>query len=1031
MKSEFFDSGRAPAARGLRRSVSALALTVAVVGATAAHAQSAPAPQTTAPATDDATQVDDIVVTGIRARIASSQAIKRDSDTFVDAVTADDIGALPDKSVNEVLQRIPGVNINRFQGPTDPDHFSVEGSNVIIRGLSYVRSEFNGRDAFSVNTGRALGFNDVSPELLSSVQVFKNATADRIEGGIAGVVDLRTRKPFDSRKLVFAASAEGSYGDLREKAGLGYSALVSNVWDTQHGAFGALLSYGESDLYSEAYGTHLTDFVYRPDLSNGEDRRYVPRGGAVRTQQFDRSRSTLDGSLQWESNDGRAKLTGEYIRADSRSGWTERVIEVDLGSGGDPTPTAGNPFTYGSNGVFTSGLLVNNAPNLQVAPKRERDLQTLTEDFSLAAEFHPTDRLSIWLDAQYSKASADDVDMSLYGAITPVYTLIGEGRHGVPDIQFVDASGQPSALTNDPANFYYRAAMDHVEQSEGEQKAFKADLKYDFDNSFLRAIRMGARYSDREQTRRYSAYNWGAISESWAGGISPFQTTGPLAVEQFDFPNFQRGHNPSPINAYYPTVGLASAYRDGTLQAALAGVRSPGATWKPLDQRDGVVSGTPFLPGETNISSEQTKSAYVRVDFGRDDIFGADTALSGNIGLRYAKTDFQTQGFITTPNVGEQFGDADRNDPRFPGQGIRVTQANAAAIARYRCGLIQPGQSGPGYCLLSDARLNDLIAFSDGSTQPVERTNSYDDWLPSLNVNLKYKEWVFRGAVSRAMTRPDFGVTAFSAGLFYTDMNQIRANGGDVNTAPLLTTNGGGSLLTGVRAWNYDLGVEWYFKPGSSLTFNAFYKDLTDILASGSFVQPFSNAQGVSTDVLVNQQVNIGSGWIKGFEVGYQQTYTFLPGLLSGLGIEANYTFVEPSTFPNAVSEPRYAGLELPLQQLSRHTYNFSVFYERDRLSARLAYNWRNGFLLTPRDDINPFSPIFNASTGQLDGSIFYTLNDNWKIGLYGANLLDEVTVTEQQTSYQLNGVNQAGPLAPRSYFRSDRRVTLSLRYTF
>ncbi|NAW01407.1 TonB-dependent receptor plug domain-containing protein, partial [Salmonella sp. hn-h4] len=77
--------------------------------------------------------------------------------------------------------------------------FSVEGSNVIIRGLSYVRSEFNGRDAFSVNTGRALGFNDVSPELLSSVQVFKNATADRIEGGIAGVVDLRTRKPFDSR----------------------------------------------------------------------------------------------------------------------------------------------------------------------------------------------------------------------------------------------------------------------------------------------------------------------------------------------------------------------------------------------------------------------------------------------------------------------------------------------------------------------------------------------------------------------------------------------------------------------------------------------------------------------------------------------------------------------------------------------------------------------------------------------------------------------------------------------------------------
>lgn len=1029
MKLDLFRADRAPAASRLRRSVSALALTAAVVGATAAHAQTEV--QQTAPAADDATQVEDIVVTGIRARIASSLAIKRDSDTFVDAVTADDIGALPDKSVNEVLQRIPGVNINRFQGPTDPDHFSVEGSNVIIRGLSYVRSEFNGRDAFSVNTGRALGFNDVSPELLSSVAVFKNATADRIEGGIAGVVDLRTRKPFDSRKFVFGATVEGAYGDLREKAGLGYSALISNVWDTQHGQFGALLSYGESDLYSEAYGSHLTDFVYRPDLSDGEDRRYVPRGAAVRTQQFDRSRSTLDGSLQWESNDGRARLAGEYIRAESRSGWVERVIEVDLGSGGDPTPSAGNPFTYGSDGVFTSGLLVANAPNLQVAPKRQRDLSTLTEDFSLGAEFHPTDRLSIWLDAQYSKASADDLDMSLYGAVTPLYALIGEGRHGVPDIQFVDASGQPSALTEDPANFYYRAAMDHVEESRGEQKAFKADLKYDFDNAFLRAIRMGARYSDRDQTRRYSAYNWGAISESWAGGISPFTTSGPLAVAQYDFPDFQRGHNPSPITSYYPTIDLASAYRDGTLQAALAGVSSDGATWRPLGQRDGVVAGTDYLPGETNTSSEQTTAAYVRFDFGRDDIFGPDTALTGNIGVRYAKTKFQTYGFVTTPNVSQEFGDAEGHDPRFPDQGLPVTQQNAAAIARYRCAMIEPGQSGPGYCLLSDARLDQLIAFSDGSTQPVERSNSYDDWLPSLNLNLKYREWVFRAAVSRAMTRPDFGVTAFSAGLIYADMNQVQANGGDVQTAPLLTTSTGGALLTGVRAWNYDLGVEWYFKPGSSLTFNAFYKDLTDILASGSFVQSFTNTQGVSTDVQVSQQINVGSGWIKGFEIGYQQTYSFLPGLLSGLGMEANYTFVEPSTFPNAVSEPRYFGLDLPLQQLSRHTYNVAVFYERDRLSARLAYNWRNRFLLTPRDDVNPYSPIFNDSTGQLDGSIFYTLNDSWKIGLYGANLLDEVTVTQQQTSYNVDGVNHAGPLAPRSYFRSDRRVTLSLRYTF
>jgi len=84
------------------------------------------------------------------------------------------------------LQRVPGISISRFAAGDDPDHFSVEGSGVVIRGLDYVRSEFNGRDAFSANNGRALGFQDVPPELVGGVDVFKNQTADMIEGGISG-----------------------------------------------------------------------------------------------------------------------------------------------------------------------------------------------------------------------------------------------------------------------------------------------------------------------------------------------------------------------------------------------------------------------------------------------------------------------------------------------------------------------------------------------------------------------------------------------------------------------------------------------------------------------------------------------------------------------------------------------------------------------------------------------------------------------------------------------------------------------------
>src|SRR5690606_32696240 len=97
------------------------------------------------------TQLEEIVVTGIRQSLQNAQDIKREAEVFVDSVTAEDIGALPDRSVTEVLQRIPGVSISRFAAGNDPDHFSVEGSGVVVRGLNSVRSELNGRDTFSAN----------------------------------------------------------------------------------------------------------------------------------------------------------------------------------------------------------------------------------------------------------------------------------------------------------------------------------------------------------------------------------------------------------------------------------------------------------------------------------------------------------------------------------------------------------------------------------------------------------------------------------------------------------------------------------------------------------------------------------------------------------------------------------------------------------------------------------------------------------------------------------------------------------------
>ncbi|HTU67639.1 MAG TPA: TonB-dependent receptor plug domain-containing protein, partial [Steroidobacteraceae bacterium] len=156
MKSRFFEK---PAC------ASALALsTLAIALPVAAQAQQAETP----------TDVGEIVVTGIRRQLETSQARKQEATELVDAVTAEDIGSLPDRSVTEVLQRISGLAIGRVPQPRDADRIAVEGSGVTIRGLSWVRSELNGHSAFSAKNSRTLGFEDVPPELLSGVDVYKN-----------------------------------------------------------------------------------------------------------------------------------------------------------------------------------------------------------------------------------------------------------------------------------------------------------------------------------------------------------------------------------------------------------------------------------------------------------------------------------------------------------------------------------------------------------------------------------------------------------------------------------------------------------------------------------------------------------------------------------------------------------------------------------------------------------------------------------------------------------------------------------------
>ncbi len=281
--------------------------------------------------------VDEIVVTGIRRQLETSQARKQEAPELVDAVTADDIGALPDRSVTEVLQRIPGLAIGRVPAPRDADRIAVEGAGVTIRGLSWVRSELNGHSAFSAKNSRTLGFEDIPPELLAGVDVYKNPSAMQIEGGLSGSVNLRTRLPFDSEGRKFSFSVEGARGDLAKEWEPSGSALVQRpLRRPAPVTFGALASASYSDLTSPTDTIHIEKYYVDSVMSSMVTATTSPSGPARSPMALEasaganltivRNRTGASAALQWKSPNDKVDAQLQYFYSDATFEQDENAI---------------------------------------------------------------------------------------------------------------------------------------------------------------------------------------------------------------------------------------------------------------------------------------------------------------------------------------------------------------------------------------------------------------------------------------------------------------------------------------------------------------------------------------------------------------------------------------------------------------------------------------------------------------------------------------------------------------------------------
>ncbi|MEI5686912.1 MULTISPECIES: TonB-dependent receptor [Sphingomonas] len=370
----------------------------------------------------------------------------------------------------------------------------------------------------------------------------------------------------------------------------------------------------------------------------------------------------------------------------------------------------------------------------------------------------------------------------------------------------------------------------------------------------------------------------------------------------------------------------------------------------------GVTTTPPYLPSGTNSETQKTYTGYIAAFFKADTL---PVPIDGNVGVRVVRTkvavagNYQQIDLITAPDG---------------------TQSTAAP-----------------------------------TFTPVSQSNDYTSVLPSLNLRAHLTERLqLRLAASKNISRPDFNqlnptLTITEPGTAQIDQQH--------------TTSTGNPYLKPMKSSNLDASIEWYFARTGSLSVAGFYKNISNYIQTVITPRTVTFTDGVTAVYDVTTYDNASKAKVKGAEIAYQQFFDFLPGALSGLGIQANATYVD-SQAPSPASQGPVT--QLSLEGLSKYNYNLIGIYEHGLISARAAYNWRSKYLVTTSANGTGNLPIFQRPSGQLDASITVNVTPHMSLTLNGTNL----TNTVRRTYYGIT-------TRPRDAIMSDRQIAGVARITF
>jgi TonB-dependent receptor len=956
------------------------------------------------------TQVEEVVVTGVRGSQIKSVDVKRREVSIVDAISAEDIGKLPDVTIADSLQRISGIQIQRDAG---------EGKTVNIRGLKQVITLLNGEQYLSAgNMGSAQpDLLDVPSQLMNQVLVYKSTDPKNALSGISGTIDLRTRRPFMLPEgLTFAGGAEAQRGERTKEDDY----LVNGVLSWRNDRVGLMVSAAKSksNLGNNYSGT--VGLSGNNDWGGGFPTSYIsPHGYESFNRVVERDRLGVNVAFEADLGEGFTLIAeGFYAELEEHN----RAVGINISNRWDGgafgtwnKPTASTPVGIGNwlavdeydiNAWWVNSFTVNRTTksktknyNLELnydnggpftfearAIRADGDRLSMNGQAQgdLSNWRYADGRFNLFRDANdrtrgtfYPKAICDkfpasrrtnavvgsaggcylDPNPQGYGANPQLHYNIG-GDHPVWsgfDTPLAGGLGAGKSLKDYMANIgsYAIGAFSSEGNNEvnSDMNVFRADGHYKFDDKFLGFITKvdaGVRQSERS-----------------------------VEVEQFHLFSGFYGGSPGAVQANGSPVPAGGCE----------------AQWKAIDvvMNQNQCQAGEFVPDPVTglqVFQGYTVNQPTRLDTYNhvvwvDDLGGITSGIPGFWAIDPRDFD-DAEAFHK-----KVFGGAIR--VQVPGQtyDVSLREQSAFGAANFEIGNLS-GNAGlrviETTLTVKQNLTGDTRNYGDTNADAGDNVTKrkYTDWLPSLNLVYDLSEhFKLRAAYSKTMQPLDLGNYGGGLKINTADCGAALPNVRCVTSAEA----SGNPMLDPWRSQNFDGAVEFYFGRASMLNISAFKLKIDSFVTNGTTTGRFPDQDGViRRTVNVTLPIQGDGGEVKGLELGAKLAVSDIiadAGIFSNFGVDTNYTYS-----PSKESRTGLDGKKLTFQDNSKHQFNLVGWYQDDKLQARVAYNYRTDRL---SEVMSNNIPIYQDSSGYVDVNVSYNLRDNVTLYVNGSNVTGEI----------------------------------------